>query len=64
MYARIGPLRLHVSPLAVRYLARVLINTHRFCSREKVNDANQVVIVDLADANNVIRRPSESCCSG
>jgi hypothetical protein len=28
-------------------------------SREKVNDANQVVIVDLADANNVIRRPSE-----
>jgi clathrin heavy chain len=26
--------------------------------RENVNDTNQVVIVDLADANNVIRRPS------
>ena len=25
--------------------------------REKVNEANQVVIVDLADANNVLRRP-------
>ena len=29
------------------------------CSRENVNDTNQVVIVDLADANNLIRRPSE-----
>lgn len=27
--------------------------------RENVNDTNQVVIVDLSDANNVIRRPSE-----
>ena len=25
--------------------------------REKVNEQNQVVIVDLADANNVLRRP-------
>jgi clathrin heavy chain len=25
--------------------------------REKVGEQNQVVIVDLADANNVIRRP-------
>ncbi|GFZ51649.1 LOW QUALITY PROTEIN: Clathrin heavy chain [Saitozyma sp. JCM 24511] len=30
------------------------------CRRETVNETNQVVIVDLADANNVIRRPSES----
>lgn len=28
-------------------------------SRENANDTNQVVIVDLSDANNVIRRPSE-----
>jgi clathrin heavy chain len=25
--------------------------------RETVNDTNQVVIIDLADANNVLRRP-------
>lgn len=25
--------------------------------REKVNEQNQVVIIDLADANNVLRRP-------
>jgi hypothetical protein len=25
--------------------------------REKINDQNQVVIIDLADANNVLRRP-------
>lgn len=29
-------------------------------SRENANDTNQVVIVDLSDANNVIRRPSKS----
>lgn len=29
-------------------------------SRENTNDTNQVVIVDLSDANNVTRRPSES----
>ena len=28
-------------------------------SRENANDTNQVVIVDLSDANNVIRRPSK-----
>jgi len=28
-------------------------------SRENANDTNQVVIVDLSDANNVIRRPSQ-----
>jgi hypothetical protein len=32
------------------------------CSRENINDTNQVVIVDLADANNVIRRPSAWQC--
>lgn len=31
--------------------------------RENVNDTNQVVIVDLSDANNVIRRPSELAVS-
>ena len=34
-----------------------LESDHFICVREKVNEANQVVIVDLADANNVIRRP-------
>jgi clathrin heavy chain len=27
------------------------------CVREKVNEANQVVIIDLSDTGNVIRRP-------
>jgi hypothetical protein len=61
MYARIGSLRLHVSGTAVHSSAYV-DRRPLFFSREKVNDANQVVIVDLADANNVIRRPSESSC--
>lgn len=34
-------------------------NTKLTGSRENANDTNQVVIVDLSDANNVIRRPSK-----
>jgi clathrin heavy chain len=34
-----------------------LESDHFICVREKVGEQNQVVIVDLADANNVIRRP-------
>ena len=34
-----------------------LESDHFICVREKVNEQNQVVIIDLADANNVMRRP-------
>lgn len=34
-----------------------LESDHFICVREKVGEQNQVVIVDLAEANNVIRRP-------
>ena len=34
-----------------------LESDHFICVREKVNEQNQVVIIALADANNVLRRP-------
>lgn len=34
-----------------------LESDHYICIREKVNDQGQVVIIDLSDANNVLRRP-------
>ena len=34
-----------------------LESDHFICVREKVGEQNQVVIIDLADANNVLRRP-------
>ena len=34
-----------------------LESDHFICVREKVNEQNQVVIIDLADANNILRRP-------
>jgi clathrin heavy chain len=34
-----------------------LESDHFICIREKVNELAQVVIIDLADANNVLRRP-------
>lgn len=34
-----------------------LESDHFICVREKTGEQNQVVIVDLADANNVMRRP-------
>ena len=34
-----------------------LESDHFICVREKVNEQNQVVIIDLNDANNVLRRP-------
>jgi clathrin heavy chain len=33
------------------------VSDHFICVREKVGKQNQVVIIDLADANNVLRRP-------
>lgn len=50
--ARHEPVRIRLANSAIRG------------SREKVNDQNQVVIVDLADANNVLRRPSEFQAAG
>src|SRR6266404_388731 len=34
-----------------------LESDHFICVREKVNEQNQVVIIDLSNANNVLRRP-------
>lgn len=34
-----------------------LESDHFICIRERVNDQAQVVIIDLSDANNVLRRP-------
>lgn len=34
-----------------------LESDHFICIREKVNEQGQVVIIDLSDANNVLRRP-------
>jgi clathrin heavy chain len=34
-----------------------LESDHFICVREKVGEQNQVVIIDLAEANNVLRRP-------
>jgi len=49
----VGQVYLHVS--SIDRSMRLKLMT----SRENANDTNQVVIVDLSDANNVIRRPSE-----
>ncbi|KAG7563044.1 hypothetical protein FFLO_01476 [Filobasidium floriforme] len=46
-----------VQPEAIAHATCTLESDHYICIREKVNDQNQVVIVDLADANNVLRRP-------
>ncbi|KAJ9113109.1 hypothetical protein QFC20_001997 [Naganishia adeliensis] len=48
---------LGIQPESISHATCTLESDHYVCIREKVNDANQVVIVDLADANNVIRRP-------
>ncbi|KAJ8482453.1 hypothetical protein ONZ51_g5352 [Trametes cubensis] len=46
-----------IQPASISFQTLTLESDHFICVREKVNEANQVVIVDLADANNVIRRP-------
>jgi clathrin heavy chain len=35
-----------------------LESDHFICVREKVGEQSQVVIIDLADVNNVLRRPT------
>ncbi|KAI0331507.1 clathrin heavy chain [Cubamyces sp. BRFM 1775] len=46
-----------IQPASISFQTLTLESDHFICVREKVNETNQVVIVDLADANNVIRRP-------
>ncbi|KAJ3481158.1 hypothetical protein NLI96_g7849 [Meripilus lineatus] len=48
---------LGVQPASISFQTLTLESDHFICVREKVNETNQVVIVDLADANNLIRRP-------
>ncbi|KAG7443630.1 clathrin heavy chain [Guyanagaster necrorhizus] len=46
-----------VQPASISFQTLTLESDHFICVREKVGEQNQVVIVDLADANNVLRRP-------
>ncbi|OCH91028.1 clathrin heavy chain [Obba rivulosa] len=48
---------LGVQPTSISFQTLTLESDHFICVREKVGEQNQVVIVDLADANNVLRRP-------
>ncbi|EGN91992.1 hypothetical protein SERLA73DRAFT_99912 [Serpula lacrymans var. lacrymans S7.3] len=48
---------LGVQPASISFQTLTLESDHFICIREKVNEQNQVVIIDLADANNVLRRP-------
>ncbi|THH15617.1 hypothetical protein EW146_g4889 [Bondarzewia mesenterica] len=48
---------LNVQPASISFQTLTLESDHFICVREKVNEQNQVVIIDLADANNVMRRP-------
>ncbi|KZT09895.1 clathrin heavy chain 1 [Laetiporus sulphureus 93-53] len=46
-----------VQPASISFQTLTLESDHYICVREKVGETNQVVIIDLADANNVLRRP-------
>ncbi|KAF7309605.1 Clathrin heavy chain [Mycena indigotica] len=46
-----------VQPASISFQTLTLESDHFICVREKVGEQNQVVIIDLADANNVLRRP-------
>ncbi|KAK2465631.1 hypothetical protein APHAL10511_002175 [Amanita phalloides] len=48
---------LGVQPASISFQTLTLESDHYICVREKINEQNQVVIIDLADANNVLRRP-------
>ncbi|TFK26167.1 clathrin heavy chain 1 [Coprinopsis marcescibilis] len=48
---------LGVQPASISFQTLTLESDHFICVREKINDQNQVVIIDLTDANNVLRRP-------
>ncbi|KAG8994614.1 hypothetical protein FRB94_012647 [Tulasnella sp. JGI-2019a] len=46
-----------IQPQSITFQTLTLESDHFICVREKTGEQNQVVIVDLADANNVMRRP-------
>lgn len=46
-----------VQPSSISFQTLTLESDRFICVREKVNEQNQVVIIDLSDANNVLRRP-------
>ncbi|KAF8661339.1 hypothetical protein AX16_001434 [Volvariella volvacea WC 439] len=48
---------LGIQPASISFQTLTLESDHYICVREKVNEQNQVVIIDLADANNILRRP-------
>ncbi|KAL4062457.1 hypothetical protein V8B97DRAFT_1869752 [Scleroderma yunnanense] len=48
---------LGVQPASISFQTLTLESDHFICVRESANGQNQVVIIDLADANNVLRRP-------
>ncbi|KZS94509.1 clathrin heavy chain 1 [Sistotremastrum niveocremeum HHB9708] len=48
---------LGIQPGSISFGTLTLESDRFICIREKVNEQNQVVIIDLADANNVLRRP-------
>ncbi|KAF8839147.1 clathrin heavy-chain terminal domain and linker [Paxillus ammoniavirescens] len=48
---------LGVQPASISFQSLTLESDHFICVREKVDEQNQIAIIDLADANNVLRRP-------
>ncbi|KAG9080654.1 hypothetical protein FRC06_006304, partial [Ceratobasidium sp. 370] len=46
-----------IQPASISFNTLTLESDRFICVREKVGEQNQVVIIDLADANNVMRRP-------
>ncbi|QRW17148.1 Clathrin [Rhizoctonia solani] len=46
-----------IQPASISFNTLTLESDRFICVREKVGEQNQVVIIDLSDANNVIRRP-------
>ncbi|KIY69192.1 clathrin heavy chain 1, partial [Cylindrobasidium torrendii FP15055 ss-10] len=48
---------LGIQPASISFQTLTFESDHFICVREKVGEQNQVVIIDLSDANNVLRRP-------
>ncbi|KAH7905761.1 peptide-In-groove interactions link target proteins To the B-propeller of clathrin, partial [Hygrophoropsis aurantiaca] len=48
---------LGVRPASISFQTVTLQSDHFICVREKVNEKNQVVIIDLDDVSNILRRP-------
>ncbi|MBW0487421.1 hypothetical protein O181_027136 [Austropuccinia psidii MF-1] len=46
-----------VQPASIGFNTLTMESERYICVREEVNDAKQVVIIDLGDANNIMRRP-------